>query len=190
MSRMICGSRFRETSWHEGCPKEESRRMTTFLYATRGGASAYLNQDWAVALAKDRGADLLLLYVSNVHFLDQIAGPINLDLVEAELEDLGEFLLAMAQERAEKSGLEAKTAVRSGEFVTALEEIIKEEDISVVVLGCPTNDTGITSEAYINGVAETLQARLNVEVYVIGEGRVVNHLFPTTGAGETNEASS
>ncbi len=161
--------------------------MTTILYPTRGGTSAYLNQDWAVDLAKDRGADLLLLYVSDVHFLDLITGPVRLDIVEAELEDLGEFLLAMAQERVEKNGFAADTAVRSGEFVNALEEIIKEKDISIVVLGCPTDDTGVTSEGYVSKVAESLQASSNIEVFVVGEGRVVLHLLPTLKASESNE---
>lgn len=161
--------------------------MTTILYPTRGGTSAYLNQDWAVDLAKDRGADLLLLYVSDVHFLDLITGPVRLDIVEAELEDLGEFLLAMAQERVEKNGFAADTAVRSGEFVNALEEIIKEKDISIVVLGCPTDDTGVTSEGYVSKVAESLQASSNIEVFVVGEGRVVLHLLPTQKTSESNE---
>lgn len=159
--------------------------MTTILYPTRGGTSADQNQDWTVSLARERGADLLLLYVSDVHFLDRTAAPVRLDLVEAELEDLGEFLLAMAQERIEKAGLKPDTAVRSGEFVNALEEIIQERDISVVVLGRPTDDTGITSEGYISDVAGRLQASSNVEVYVIGEGRIVIHLLPTQKAGES-----
>lgn len=163
--------------------------MTTILYPTRGGTSAYLNQDWTVSLAKDRGADLLLLYVSDVHFLDLVTGPVRLDLVEAELEDLGEFLLAMAQERVEKNGFAADTAVRSGEFVNALEEIIKEKDISIVVLGCPTDDTGVTSEGYVSKVAESLQASSNIEVFVVGKGRVVLHLQPTLKASESSARS-
>ena len=163
--------------------------MTTILYPTRSGASAYLNQDWAVELAKERGADLVLLYVSNVHFLNLITGPVNLDLVESEMEVLGEFLLAMAQERVEKIGFEAETVVRSGEFVSALEEVIEEKGVSVVVLGCPTDDTGITSEGYIVRVAEKLLADLNVEVFVVGEGRVVVHLPPTLKAEDATGES-
>ncbi|MGB3715901.1 MAG: universal stress protein [Candidatus Promineifilaceae bacterium] len=158
--------------------------MTTILYPTRGGESAYHNQDWAVSLAREREADLLLLFVSNVHFLDRTAAPVRLDLIEAEMEDLGAFLLAMAQERVEKAGLKAETVVRSGEFVNALEEIIQEKGISIVVLGCPTDDTGITTVGYVSDVAKRLQASSNVEVYVVGEGRIVIHLLPTQKSGE------
>jgi nucleotide-binding universal stress UspA family protein len=161
--------------------------MTTILYPTRGGSSAYLNQDWAVSLAQERGADLLLLYVSDVHFLDHIAAPVRLDLIEAELEDLGAFLLAMAQERIEKSGFEADTVVCSGGFVKALLEVIEERDISVVVLGGPADDTGITSEKYITEVAKSLQENANVEVFVIREGGIVVHLFPTLQANEADQ---
>jgi nucleotide-binding universal stress UspA family protein len=160
--------------------------MTTILYPTRGGESAYLNQDWAVSLAKERGANLLLLYVSNVHFLDHAASPVNLDLIEAELEELGEFLLVMALERVEKLGFTADMAIRSGEFVTALEEVIVERDVSVVVLGLPTDDTGITSEEYISGVARKLQKKCIVEVFVVGGGNVVLHLPPAVEAAPAN----
>jgi nucleotide-binding universal stress UspA family protein len=160
--------------------------MTTILYPTRGGESAYLNQDWALSLARERSAELLLLYVSDVRFLDHTAAPVRLDLVEAELEDLGEFLLAMAQERVEKAGQKAETIVRRGEFVNALEETIQERDISVVVLGRPTDDSGITSEGYVGDVARKLQDSANVEVFVIDEGRVAIHLLPTQKAGESD----
>jgi nucleotide-binding universal stress UspA family protein len=161
--------------------------MTTILYPTRGGSSAYLNQDWAMSLAQERDASLLLLYVSNVHFLKHTAAPVRLDLVEAELEDLGEFLLAMAQERVEKAGFTAETAVRRGEFVNALEEIIAERDISVVVLGRPVEDTGITSEGYINTVASNLRDNSQVEVFVVSEGRVLNHLLPNEESESTED---
>jgi hypothetical protein len=72
--------------------------MTTILRPTRGGEASYPNQDRAIKLAKERDADLLLLYVANVHFLDRLAGPVIVD-VETELEEMGEFLLALAQER-------------------------------------------------------------------------------------------
>ena len=63
--------------------------MSTILYPTRGGDSTYLNQDWVFELTREEGASLLLLYVSNVRFLDLLAGPARLDLMEAELDEFG-----------------------------------------------------------------------------------------------------
>ena len=117
--------------------------MTTILRPTRGGETSNPNQDRAIALAKERDADLLLLYVANVHFLDRLAGPVIVD-VETELEEMGEFLLALAQERAEKAGVRAKTLVLRGEFREALEQVIQEhEEVTTVVLGTAVEGTGV-----------------------------------------------
>jgi nucleotide-binding universal stress UspA family protein len=149
--------------------------MTAILYPTRGGDPTYSNQDWAISLALEREADLLLLYVSNVRFLDLLAGPVRVNLVEAELEELGEFLLTMAQERAEKAGQPAETFVRHGSFREALLEVAKEYNVSTVVLGYPTTDAAITTQEFINSVAKFLQSEIGVEVYVLETGDLVDH---------------
>lgn len=163
--------------------------MTTILYPTRGGASAYHNQDWAMSLAQERGADLLLLYVSNVHFLDHMAAPKPVELIENELEEMGEFLLTMAQERAEKAGLKAETLVRSGAFAVALGKIIAERDILVVVLGCPADENAVTSVEYINELASVLRDEHAVEVFVVREGKVINHLMPARNSENGGDGS-
>jgi nucleotide-binding universal stress UspA family protein len=90
--------------------------VTSILYPTRGGEPTYRNQDRAAALAQERDETLLPLYVANVHFLDHTAGAVQLELVEKELDELGEFLLALAQERVEKAGLAVESVVCHGEF--------------------------------------------------------------------------
>lgn len=153
--------------------------MTAILYSTRGGDPTYSNQDWAISLAQEKKAELLLLYVSNVRFLDHLAGPVRVDLVEAELEELGEFLLTMAQERAEKAGYSAEIIIRHGSFREALLEVGKEYNVSTVVLGYPTTDTAITTREYINSLAEFLQSEIGAEVYILETGNVVDHYQPT-----------
>lgn len=152
--------------------------MTAILYPTRGGDPTFLNQDWAINLALERGAQLFLLYVSNVRFLDLLAGPVRVDLVEAELDELGEFLLTMAQERAEKAGQPAEIIVSHGSFRDALFEVTQEHEISTVVLGYPTQDTGLTTHDYINSLAELLKDERGIEVFVLQQGEVVSHHQP------------
>ena len=84
--------------------------MATILCPTHGGEKSIPNQERAIAIAKDRGADLIFLYVSDVHFLDHLASPILVDL-EAELDEMGQFLCTMASERADKAGVHAQTMV-------------------------------------------------------------------------------
>jgi len=152
--------------------------VATVLYPTRGGDRTYRNQDWACDLALERGADLLLLYVSNVHFLDYTAGHIRLDVLEKELDDLGQFLLAMAEERAQKRGTEANRLVLHGEFRQALKEVVQGYDITAVVLGRPSHDTAVTTIEYIDSLARSITAEYGVESFVVDEGEVVKHYSP------------
>jgi len=98
--------------------------MSTILCPTRGGEASYPNQDHAIQLAKEQDSALLFLYISNVEFLDRLSSPVLVDL-ESELIQLGEFVLAMAQERAEKAGVQADTVCKSGLFQEALFETIE-----------------------------------------------------------------
>jgi len=157
--------------------------MATLLYPTRGGDRTYRNQDRAADLARERDANLVFLYVSNVSFLDRLGGPVRVDILEEELDDLGEFLLAMAQERAEKSGVRTERAVRHGRFRPALAEVIEEFGVTTLVLGRPAHDDAITTVDYISQVAQTMAADHGIEVLVLHEGEVVEQY----GAGEAAE---
>jgi len=155
--------------------------MTTILRPTRGGEASYPNQDRAITLAKERDADLLLLYVANVHFLDRLAGPVIVD-VETELEEMGEFLLALAQERAEKAGVRAKTLVLRGEFRDALEQVIQEhKEVTTVVLGTAVEGTGVAPPGYLEDLIQWLLTECGIEVVVVDGGEIVAHHRPKGG---------
>lgn len=148
--------------------------MTTILYATRGGEASYPNQDFIIALAKERNVDLVLLYVTDVQFLDRFASPILVD-VEAELEGLAEFLLLMARERAEKAGVSAETIVRRGDFRIALDEVARDHHVALIVLGSPAGGTGITRQEYLEHLVEDIWADTGIETLLVHDGRVTVH---------------
>lgn len=160
--------------------------MPTILRPTRGGESSVPNQDRAIAIAKERGADLLFLYVSNVHFLDRLASAKLVDL-EAQLDELGEFLLTIARERAEMAGVRATTTTRRGAFRQALEDVIKEhEEITTVVLGTAAGGTGVTPPGYLEDLVKELLSELGLEVILVDGGEVVGHHLPKDlGQGPT-----
>jgi hypothetical protein len=164
--------------------------VATVLYPTRAGDSAYRNQDRAMALAQELGARLLLLYVSNVSFLDHTAAPVHLEVIEQELDELGQFLLAMAQERAEKAGIQADTVIQHGGFRQALKDVIQEHEVVAVVLGLPSRDTAITTSEYIRNLARSLSAELGVEAFVVHEGDVVEHYQAEQDADKANAVTS
>jgi len=149
----------------------------TLLCPTRGGEASYPNQDQAIQMAKERDAHLIFLYVSNVHFLDLIAAPKVFD-IEAELDEMGEFLLVMAQERAAKAGIEADTIVRRGEFRETLKEVIDEYEITTVVLGAAGKETGLLTQDYIDTLSEELCSETGTEFIVVHQGEIVKFCTP------------
>ncbi len=149
--------------------------MRTILYPTRGGDTTHRNQDWVFSQTKESAAKLILLYVSNVRFLDMLRTPVGIDRVWEELDSMGDFLLTMGQDRAEQVGVTAEKAIRHGRFREALKEVIKEENVTTVVLGRPAQGTAITTAEYIQDIAEYLTAETDVEVYLIHEGKVIDH---------------
>ena len=148
--------------------------MTTILCPTRGGRASIPNQERAIAIAKERAGEVLFLYVSNVHFLNRLASPVLVD-VQEELDELGEFMLTMAQERAQKAGVRARTAIRSGIFRTALRELIQEQDIAAVVLGTPAEAGGITTPDYRADLIDWILTETGVDVIVTHAGEIVAH---------------
>ncbi len=146
--------------------------MKTILCPTRGGEASYPNQDRAIKLAKEKKAKLLFLYVTDVNFLGHLASPILVD-VETELDHMGEFVLAMAQERAEQAGVKAETIVKHGSFKLALQEAIKEHKTYWLVLGSPAGETAITTQSFLQDMIRSLIRETGVKILVVHQGEII-----------------
>jgi nucleotide-binding universal stress UspA family protein len=143
------------------------------LCPTRGGELSYPNQDRAIAIAKERGADLIFLYITNVQFLGLSAGYKVVD-VEHAIEEMGDFMLTMAQERAEKEGVHTVTALRRGKFREALVDVIEEHEVATVVIGSSAGGTGVVTSEYVDNLVEEITCEKDVEFIVVDQGEVVN----------------
>ncbi|MFP3853709.1 MAG: universal stress protein [Anaerolineales bacterium] len=146
--------------------------MGSILCPTRGGEASHPNQDRAIALAKERGEVLIFLYVSDVRFLYRGSGAL-LGALEDDLDEMGEFLLTMAQERAERQGVNAQQAVRRGPFEEAIKDVIEEHGVSTVVFGKPGEEHRITSKKYLRRLADSLSEKMEVEVLLTKNGELV-----------------
>ena len=151
--------------------------MDTILCPTRGGEASIPNQQRAIAIAKERGSELIFLHISNVEFLDNFASPVLVDM-EAELENMGEFLLAMAQERAEKAGVQADTVVCHGVFREALKKVIEERQVTTVVLGSSPEDMGSMDKEYLSDLVQWIIREAPAEIFIVLEGEIVDHIQP------------
>ena len=111
--------------------------MKRILCATRGGDASRRTQDLVIAMALEEGASVLFLYVVDVEFLKLTARGVRPDVVLTEMEAMGEFLLAMACERATAQGVSAEACIRHGPLVDALESAAREEGVDAIAFGRP-----------------------------------------------------
>lgn len=148
--------------------------MKTILYTTRGGQTSYQNQDAVIKLAREEKAKLIFLYVSNVQFLEKCGHVSHTRVVEEELEDLGEFLLAMACERAEKAGWKAEAIVRQGVFLEAVNEVIREHQVDTFVIGAPGSTHAVTTTDFLQNLIQEIKETHQIEVLVIQDGHLID----------------
>jgi len=141
--------------------------MSKILCATRGGEASYRTQDAVIALAKEQGDTILFLYVVDTDFLGYTERAVRPDVVAAEMENMGEFLLTMACERANKQGVEAVSCIKHGKLPPALKEAAVEHGASLIVLGSPS---GQESRFQLTGL-EDLAAEILEETEI--ETRIV-----------------
>ncbi len=140
--------------------------MGKILCATRGGEASYRTQDKAIALAKERGDTLLFLYVADLHFLDKTAASIVVD-VATEIEHMGEFLLAMAQERAREAGVEASLITRKGDVRQEIKAAAVEEGVALVVLGRPADQTSRFKLEALRGFAAEIEKETGIPAVIL-----------------------
>jgi len=142
--------------------------MGKILCATRGGEASYRTQDAAVALSKDEGSDLVFIYVVDISFINKTAYAVRPDVVTTEIEKMGEFLLIMAQERAQKQGVSAEVVLHHGDFRSELIDCARELEIDLILLGKPIGEDSVFELEKIKSFATELEAETGIEVRIVG----------------------
>ena len=147
--------------------------MAGIVCAVRGGPKSRPTISRAIELSKEHRQLVYFLYVINLDFLSN-ALHANVQVMEDEMRQMGEFILLNAQEMAAKAGVEAQAVTRKG---TVREEIItlcQEVDADYVILGRPQHDqlNNVLEmdalEAFARGVEEASGAQV---VFAEGEGK-------------------
>lgn len=138
--------------------------MSKILCAIRGGEASQRLQDIGIKLAKERGEEIVFLYVVNTEFLDTASTALR-ELVTHEMEKLGDFLLLMAQERAKKQDVIAEPVLRHGYLQEEFEAAASSPDISTVLLGKPGKEGNFSMES-LEIVAAEIEEKYQVKVLI------------------------
>ena len=140
--------------------------MGLILCATRGGEASYRTQQEAINLAKDRGDEIVFLYIINLEFLNKTSAPIVVD-IENELVQMGRFFLLMAKERAEEQGVKVRTISRRGIVQDEIKKAVREENATLVVLGRPVGKLSQFHVSSLLALAAEIEEETDAETKIV-----------------------
>ena len=141
--------------------------MGKILCATRGGEASYRTQDAVIALAKEQDDALVFLYVVDTEFINKTERAVRPDVVATEMEHMGEFLLAMACERAENEGINAALCVKHGKLAAALKEAAVENEVSMIAFGRPAGEESRFLLDDLQKLASEITEEIGIDTYII-----------------------
>ena len=141
--------------------------MKKILCATRGGEASLRTQDAVIAMAKETDATVLFLYVVDVEFLKLTARGVRHDVVMTEMEHMGEFLLAMACERAAAQGVKAESCLQHGPLLEALESAVCAEGADDIAFGRPVGPDSSFSLSDLEELTAKLEKDTGVKTYIL-----------------------
>jgi nucleotide-binding universal stress UspA family protein len=143
--------------------------MGAIICATRGGKASRATQERAIDMAKERGAELVLLCIVDPGFAGPMDEPLTCALND-ELKRLGRSLLCIAQARAQQKGIDAKTVVRSGPVKENIEAALREFDADTLVIGAPgaKSESRAFGSGDFNRLADAVRQSTDVEVVLVG----------------------
>jgi nucleotide-binding universal stress UspA family protein len=141
--------------------------MTKILCPTRGGEASTRTQDAAIVLAREQDKPLVFLYVVDTHFLDRTERAVRPDVVMEQMTRMGEFLLTMAQERAQAQGIQAEVRIRHGELREELKAAVREEEADIVILGRPAGNESAFRLKGLEALAAEIEQETNAETRIL-----------------------
>lgn len=140
--------------------------MGLILCATRGGEASYNTQQSAIQLAKERGDEIVYLYIIDLSFLNKTAAPIVIN-IENELEQMGRFFLLMATERSTDQGVEARSVIRKGIIPDEIKSAIVDEGATLVVLGRPAGEQSSFQDESLEDFRAEIKEETGVETIIV-----------------------
>ncbi len=148
--------------------------MDKILCSTRGGEASILAQEAAIRRTKETGSKLIFFYVTDVEFLAFANYGMRQDVVANEMDKMAEFLMIMAVERAEKEGVQAEYLIRRGRLEDELKAVVREQGITLVVLGRPEGEESAFKLAGLRALADRIRLDTGVEVWIPETGEKNN----------------
>lgn len=149
--------------------QKNSTAIRHIVCAVRGQVHSRATVSRAIDLALAHGARLTFVHVIDAEFLAYATVGIP-RLMLQELRSMGEFLMVILKERAERRGVaQVDTALLEGHFDRALLTYLQRQSAEMVVLGAigPSRGANALSSQEFEALVDALRTR-GVQVEIVG----------------------
>lgn len=143
--------------------------MSGIVCAIRGGPHSQSTIDKAIALAQETSLPLYFLYIVNLDFLAHTTST-RTHTINQELEQMGEFILLAAQNRAANQEVTANGLVRHGSVGEEIIAFCNEVGADYLVLGRPQleeDEANVFTHARLNSFAQLVKERTGTKVILL-----------------------
>jgi nucleotide-binding universal stress UspA family protein len=134
--------------------------MPGIVCAIRGGPNSQPTIDKAISLSQEKKQQIYFLYVVNLNFLVHTELGRS-QLFYEQLDQMGEFILLMAQEQATGKNVSAEGVIRHGQVREEIIDLAKEVQAKYVVLGVPKGEE--ENDVFVRGKIGDYGKRIEAE---------------------------
>ncbi|MGD8458014.1 MAG: universal stress protein [Anaerolineales bacterium] len=139
--------------------------MPGIVCGIRGGPNSQPTIDKAISLSKEKDQQIYFLYVVNLDFLVHTESGRTQAFYE-QLDQMGEFILLTAQEKAKANNVSAEGIIRHGQVREEIIGLANEIQAEYVVLGLPqgTEESNVFAEGMISEYGKRLEEETGAKV--------------------------
>ena len=145
--------------------------MSGIICAIRGGEGSRPTIKKGIEESLAGGTTLNFLFVVDVDFM-KFSSSSRLDTLWEELDNMGEFILLAAQQKAIEQGVRAEAYVRHGKIMEEIIKLSAEIEADSVILGMPQPVEGEVSTFDLENLktfAAAIEEKTNAKVLFAGD---------------------
>ena len=139
--------------------------MPGIVCAIRGGPNSQPTINKAISLSQEKGQQIFFLYVANLDFLVHTESG-RTQLFYEQLDQMGEFILLTAQEKAKTKNVSAEGVIKHGQVREEIIALAKEVEANYVVLGVPqgSEESNVFAEGMISEYGKRIEEETGAQV--------------------------
>jgi nucleotide-binding universal stress UspA family protein len=139
--------------------------MSGIVCAIRGGPNSQPTINKAITLSQEKKQQIYFLYVVNLDFLVHTESG-RTQLLYEQMDQMGEFILLMAQEQAKGKNVPAEGVIKHGQVREEIIDLAKEIQANYVVLGTPqgAGERDVFAEGMISEFGKRIEGETGAQV--------------------------